>query len=211
MYKKQKMEHLRKNLQYLLDSRGETRVSLCEQTGLNRTTVYNILEGRVQNVHPSTIQKISNFFGISYSEIESIDIAEKERLDEIVSYEGNMNPCAVPLFRQSECITSEFLDGKIGYLIVGRKLTYYFGTGPNIVAVLLENDLSGKHNAGDLLIIKRGNYQNNNPKLCFDPTQQQFYIKELKREILDNWIIIGDIVEERFGIGKASLSHRVIM
>ncbi|CAM3645280.1 helix-turn-helix domain-containing protein [Xenorhabdus thuongxuanensis] len=211
MYKKQKMEHLRKNLQYLLDSRGETRVSLCEQTGLNRTTIYNILEDRVQNVHSSTIQKISNFFGISYSEIESTDIAEKERLDGIVSYEGNMNPCAVPLFMQSECITSEFLDGKIGSLIVGRQLTYYFGTGPNIVAVLLEDDLSGKHNEGDLLIIRRGNYQNNNPKLGFDPKQQQFHLKESNRENLDNWIIIGDIVEERFRYGKTPLSHRFIM
>ncbi|WFQ81272.1 helix-turn-helix transcriptional regulator [Xenorhabdus sp. SF857] len=205
MYKKKKMEHLRKNLQYLLDSRGETRVSLCEQTNLNRTTIYNILEDRVQNVHSSTIQKISNFFGISYSEIESTDIAEKERLDGTISYEGNMNPCAVPLFMQSECITSEFLVSKIGSLMVGRQLTYYFGTGPNIVAVLLEDDLSGKHNSGDLLIIRRGNYTSNNPKLCFDPKLQQFHIKESNRESLDHWIIIGDIMEERFGYGENGL------
>ncbi|MEQ1968531.1 helix-turn-helix transcriptional regulator [Xenorhabdus nematophila] len=80
MYKKQKMEHLRKNLQYLIDSRGETRVSICDRTGLNRTTIYNILDGRVQGVHSSTIQKVSNFFGVSYSEIETTDIAEKEAL-----------------------------------------------------------------------------------------------------------------------------------
>ncbi|MDC9596689.1 helix-turn-helix domain-containing protein [Xenorhabdus anantnagensis] len=202
MYKKQKMEHLRKNLQYLLDSRGETRVSLCDRTGLNRTTIYNILDGRVQSVHSSTIQKVSNFFGVSYSEIEATDIAEKERLDGVVSYEGNMNPCAVPLFMQSECITPEFSDGKIGSLIVERQLTYYFGTGPNIVAVLLENDFSGKYNAGDLLIIKRGNYQNNNPKLCFDPKQRQFHIKEFNSESPDNLMVIGDIIEERFGYGK---------
>ncbi|SFN47591.1 helix-turn-helix domain-containing protein [Xenorhabdus japonica] len=202
MYKKQKMEHLRKNLQYLLDSRGETRVSLCDRTGLNRTTIYNILDGRVQSVHSSTIQKVSNFFGISYSEIEATDIAEKERLDGIVSYEGNMNPSAVPLFMQSECITPEFSDGKIGSLIVERQLTYYFGTGSNIVAVLLENDFSGKYNAGDLLIIKRGNCQHNNPKLCFDPKQRQFHIKEFNSENPDNLMVIGNIIEERFGYGK---------
>ncbi|CDH07370.1 Helix-turn-helix domain protein [Xenorhabdus bovienii str. oregonense] len=202
MYKKQKMEHLRKNLQYLLDSRGESRVSICDRTGLNRTTIYNILDGRVQNVHSSTIQKVSNFFGVSYREIETIDIAEKERIDAIVSYEGNMNPCAVPLFMQSECIISGFFDSKIGSLIVERKLTYYFGSGPNIVAILLENDFPGKYNAGDLLIIKRGNYQNNNPKLCFDKRQQLFHIKEFNSEVTTNLMVIGDIMEERFGYGK---------
>ncbi|MBD2785701.1 helix-turn-helix transcriptional regulator [Xenorhabdus sp. DI] len=202
MYKKQKMEHLRKNLQYLLDSRGETRVSICDRTGLNRTTIYNILDGRVQSVHSSTIQKVANFFGVSYSEIEATDIAEKERLDGVVSYEGNMNPCAVPLFMQSECITPEFWDSKIGSLIVARKMTYYFGTGPNIVAVLLENDFLGKYNAGDLLIIKRGNYQSNNPKFCFDSKQQQFHIKEFNSESSDNLMVIGDIMEERFGYGN---------
>ncbi|CDH22732.1 helix-turn-helix domain-containing protein [Xenorhabdus bovienii] len=202
MYKKQKMEHLRKNLQYLLDSRGESRVSICDRTGLNRTTIYNILDGRVQNVHSSTIQKVSNFFGVSYREIETIDIAEKERIDAIVSYEGNMNPCAVPLFMQSECIISGFFDSKIGSLIVERKLTYYFGSGPNVVAILLENDFPGKYNAGDLLIIKRGNYQNNNPKLCFDQRQQLFHIKEFNSEVTTNLMVIGDIMEERFGYGK---------
>ncbi|MDE9517021.1 helix-turn-helix transcriptional regulator [Xenorhabdus bovienii] len=202
MYKKQKMEHLRKNLQYLLDSRGESRVSICDRTGLNRTTIYNILDGRVQNVHSSTIQKVSNFFGVSYREIETIDIAEKERIDAIVSYEGNMNPCAVPLFMQSECIISGFFDSKIGSLIVERKLTYYFGSGPNIVAILLENDFPGKYNAGDLLIIKRGNYQNNNPKLCFDQKKQLFHIKEFNSEVTTNLMVIGDIMEERFGYGK---------
>ncbi|MDX7985875.1 helix-turn-helix transcriptional regulator [Xenorhabdus sp. 12] len=202
MYKKQKMEHLRKNLQYLLDSRGETRVSLCDRTGLNRTTIYNILDGRVQSVHSSTIQKVSNFFGVSYSEVDTTDIAEKERLDAIVSYEGNMNPCAVPLFMQSECTSPEFYDGKIGSLIVQRKLTYYFGTGPNIVAVLLECDFPGKYNAGDLLIIKRGHYNNSHPKLCFDKNQQQFYIKECNGETINSLMVIGDIMEERFGYGK---------
>ncbi|MCC8366262.1 helix-turn-helix transcriptional regulator [Xenorhabdus sp. PB61.4] len=202
MYKKQKMEYLRKNLQYLLDSRGETRVSLCDRTGLNRTTIYNILDGRVQSVHSSTIQKVSNFFGISYSEIEAIDIAEKERIDAIVSYEGNMNPCAVPLFMQSECVTAEFYESKIGTLIVGRTLTYYFGSGPNIVAILLENDFSGKYNAGDLLIVRRGNYQSDNPKLCFDPKQKKFHINESCVENSDDFAVIGDIMEERFGYGK---------
>ncbi|CDG20440.1 putative bacteriophage protein [Xenorhabdus poinarii G6] len=202
MYKKQKMEHLRKNLQYLLNSRGETRVSLCDQTGLNRTTLYNILDGRVQRVHFSTIQKVSHFFGVSYGEIEATDIAEKERLDRVVAYEGNMNPSAVPIFMQSECIIPAFFDSKIGALMMERQLTYYFGTGANIVAVLLENDFSEQYDAGDLLIIKRGHYQNNNPKLYFDPTQQQFHINVLHDENGDHLRVIGDIIEARFGYGK---------
>ena len=97
MRRKPKIEYIRKNLQYLLSSRGETRVSLCDRTGLNRTTIYNILDGRVFNIHKSTVQKVSDFFGISYEEIESLDIAEKERTDAVISFDGNVSiPVLVP-------------------------------------------------------------------------------------------------------------------
>ncbi|MDR0219465.1 MAG: helix-turn-helix transcriptional regulator [Enterobacteriaceae bacterium] len=193
------MEYLRKNLQYLLESRGETRVSLCEQAGVNRTTIYNILDGRVQRVHASTIQKISDFFGISYREIETTDVAEKERCNATVSYDGNMNPCAVPIFTQSECVSAEFFESKIGLLTTGRQLTYYFGFGANIVAILLEYNFSDKYHINDLLIVRRGNYNNDNPKLCFNQKQGKFQINECYINSSEDVIVIGDIMEVRYG------------
>src|SRR5471030_2940932 len=97
MFKREKTERLKSNIKYLIKSRGETQLSLCSASGLTRTTIYNILEGRVVNVQQSTIRKISDFFGVSYNEIETIDLEEKETIESSISLQGNMNPAAVPI------------------------------------------------------------------------------------------------------------------
>ena len=51
MHRRERNEHLKSNIRYLIKSRGETQLSLCNASGLTRTTIYNILEGRVTNVH----------------------------------------------------------------------------------------------------------------------------------------------------------------
>jgi transcriptional regulator with XRE-family HTH domain len=99
MYKKEKTEKLKRNIKYLIKSRGETRLSLCNSSGLTRTTIYNILEGKVVNVQQSTIRKISDFFGVSYKEIETVDFEEKETIESSISLQGNMNPAAVPIIK----------------------------------------------------------------------------------------------------------------
>ncbi len=50
-----------------------------------RTTIYNILEGKVVNVQQSTLRKISDFFGVSYEEIETIDFEAKEIIESSAS------------------------------------------------------------------------------------------------------------------------------
>ncbi|MEX5669075.1 helix-turn-helix transcriptional regulator, partial [Pseudomonas neuropathica] len=92
MYKKDKTEKLKNNIKYLIKSRGETRLSLSSSSGVTRTTIYNILEGKVVNVQQSTIRRISDFFGVSYKEIEVIDFEEKEIIESSNSLHGNMNP-----------------------------------------------------------------------------------------------------------------------
>lgn len=61
MFRNNKNDYFRTNVRYLIKSRGETQVSLCAASGLTRTTIYNILEGRVSNVQQSTVRKISDF------------------------------------------------------------------------------------------------------------------------------------------------------
>ena len=101
MHRRERSENLKNNIKYLIKSRGETQLSLCNSSGLTRTTIYNILEGKVVNVQQSTVRKISDFFGVSYEEIETIDFEEKEIIESSISPQGNMNPAAVPVIKES--------------------------------------------------------------------------------------------------------------
>ena len=174
MYKKEKTEKLKRNIKYLIKSRGETQISLCNSSGLTRTTIYNILEGRVVNVQQSTIRKISDFFGVSYKEIETVDFEEREVIESSVSLLGNMNPAAVPVIKESLLVQS--LDKRIGELVATHPLTYFFGTACNLIGVLLESEISGVNESGDLLIVKKGLSNSDKEKLAYDKaTKKSIY------------------------------------
>ncbi len=196
MHKKEKTENLRNNIRYLIKSRGETQLSLCSASGLTRTTIYNILEGRVVNVQQSTIRKISDFFGVSYNEIETIDLEEKETIESSISLQGNMNPAAVPIIKESLIVQS--LDKRIGELATIYPLTYYFGASYNLIAVLLENEIDGMNEPGDLLIIQKGLSNSDKEKLAYDKVTGRLFIMDGKLPGLDDACVIGDIIEERF-------------
>ena len=196
MHKKDKTENLKNNIKYLIKSRGETRLSLCNSSGLTRTTIYNILEGRVVHVQQSTIRKISDFFGVSYKEIETIDFQEKEIIESSVSPYGNMNPAAVPIIKESQLIYS--LDKRIGELTITHPLTYYFGTACNVVGVLLEKSISGVYEPGDILIIKRGSTRGQVEMLTYNRTTEALNITKNSQSESDAVFVIGNILEERF-------------
>lgn len=196
MHKKDRTEKLKNNIKYLIKSRGETRLSLCNSSGLTRTTIYNILEGRVIHVQQSTIRKISDFFGVSYKEIETIDFEEKEIIENSASPHGDMNPAAVPVIRERLLIQS--LDKRIGELAITHPLTYYFGTACNLIGVLLENEISGMNEAGDILIVKRGISNDTGDKLAYDKTTKKPIIISGDRFNSETSYMIGDVIEERF-------------
>ena len=173
-HKKEKAEILKGNIKYLIKSRGETQLSLCSASGLTRTTIYNILEGKVVNVQQSTIRKISDFFGISYKEIETVDFEEKETIESSISLQGNMNPAAVPILKESQLIES--MDKRIGELSTLYPLTYYFGVACNLIGVLLENEIRGANESGDLLIVKKGLPNNGGEVLVYDKVTRSFFI-----------------------------------
>jgi transcriptional regulator with XRE-family HTH domain len=196
MHRKEKTENLKNNIKYLIKSRGETQLSLCNSTGLTRTTIYNILEGKVVNVQQSTIRKISDFFGVSYKEIESVDFEEKEIIENSVSLQGNMNPAAVPIIKESLLIQS--LDKRIGELATLHPLTYYFGAACNLIGVLLESEISGANEPGDLLIIKKGVSNNDREKLMYDKKIRKLFITNENLLDSDAVYAVGEIIEERF-------------
>lgn len=196
MHKKEKTENLKNNIKYLIKSRGETQLSLCNSAGLTRTTIYNILEGRVVNVQQSTIRKISDFFGVSYKEIETVDFEEKEIIDCSVSLQGNMNPAAVPIIKESLLIKS--LEKRIGELATIRPLTYYFGLACNVIGVLLENEISGSYEVGDLLIVKKGLSNSAGEKLVYDKKTHQLLVVTDAYVDSSAFGVVGDILEQRF-------------
>jgi transcriptional regulator with XRE-family HTH domain len=196
MFKREKTERLKSNIKYLIKSRGETQLSLCNASGLTRTTIYNILEGRVVNVQQSTIRKISDFFGVSYKEIETVDFEEREIIDCSVSLQGNMNPAAVPIIKES--LLEQSLGKRIGELVVTHPLTYYFGTACNLIGVLLENEIGGENESGDLLIVKKGLSSGDKEKLVYDSMTKRLFITSEPCCCSDVLLVIGEVVEERF-------------
>jgi len=196
MHKREKTEKLKNNIKYLIKSRGETQLSLCNSIGLTRTTIYNILEGKVVNVQQTTIRKISDFFGVSYKEIETVDLEERESIESSISFQGNMNPAAVPIINESLLIQS--IDKRIGELATLYPLTYYFGSACNLIGVLLENDIIGANDKGDLLIIKKGKSNSDGEKLIYDKNTKKLFITQSGFSDSDLFFVVGDIVEERF-------------
>lgn len=199
MHKKEKIENLKRNIKYLIESRGETRISLCNSSGLTRTTIYNILEGRVVNVQQSTIRKISDFFGVSYKEIETVDFEEREIIESTVSLHGNMNPAAVPVIKESLLLQN--LEKRIGELAVSHPLTYYFGVASNLIGVLLESEIVGANEVGDLLIVRKGVSISRGEKLVYNERTRKLTIiagSEFDADVL----VIGELMEERFNVGK---------
>ncbi|AUG04066.1 transcriptional regulator [Pseudomonas sp. 09C 129] len=196
MHRRERTEYLKSNIKYLIKSRGETQLSLCNASGLTRTTIYNILEGKVSNVQQSTIRKISDFFGVSYEEIETVDFEEKEIIDSSISPQGNMNPAAVPILKESLLMIN--MDKRIGELAILHPLTYYFGASYNLIAVLLENEIKGLYEAGDLLIIQKATSTDDKEKLVYDRQTKKLFIINEPCSDSDRVFVVGDIIEERF-------------
>ncbi|WP_395610614.1 helix-turn-helix transcriptional regulator [Pseudomonas sp. B22129] len=196
IHRREKTEHLKSNIKYLIKSRGETQLSLCSAAGLTRTTIYNILEGKVVNVQQSTIRKISDFFGVSYDEIETIDFEAKEIIESSVSPQGNMNPAAVPVLKESLVIQN--LDKRIGELATLYPLTYYFGASHNLIGVRLERAIPGINEPGDLLIVQKGVSSPGKEKLVYDRATKKMFITLEACASSDRLCVVGDIIEERF-------------
>nr|WP_314529925.1 helix-turn-helix transcriptional regulator [uncultured Pseudomonas sp.] len=196
MHRKEKTENLRNNIRYLIKSRGTTQLSLCNSAGLTRTTIYNILEGKVVNVQQSTVRKISDFFGVSYKEIEYINLEEKEVIETSISLQGNMNPAAIPIIKESLLIQN--LNKRIGELATLYPLTYYFGSACNLIGVLLECEITGANEPGDLLIINKSLVNCDRQKLIYNRSTEKLYITTNSFLPSDDFCIVGAIIEERF-------------
>ncbi|AUH02013.1 helix-turn-helix transcriptional regulator [Pectobacteriaceae bacterium CE70] len=162
----QRKVNIIKNIEYLMRTRGETKASFSNRTGVTRTTIYKILDGRVNNVQQSTVNRISDFFGVSCEEIEDYDLEKVELLNKTISFEGNRNPSAVPIIPQSELLS--VFEQKIGQLTIQYPLTYFFGDEANMLAIKVETAIGDQFSPNDTIIIKRPPaLVLNTPMLCY--------------------------------------------
>ena len=200
MFGAEKSRLLRANLEHLLRSKGETQVSISESTGLNRTTLFKILDGRVTSVQKQTLRKISDFFGVTMYELQHIDIATAEKIDASISVHGNMNAAALPVIPLTSLIEQVNAGRSVGELTLSWPLTYYYGHGPNLLAILVDSNPPERYRCGDTLIIRKGVYKSTHLKLLFKRgagffTDAPPCVDDLAADIT----VLGDILEERYG------------
>lgn len=191
----ERKKNIMKNTSYLLQTRGETKVSFSERTGLTRSTIYNILDGKINNVHKSTVSKIADFFGVTCEQLELYDLEEIERRNDTISIDGNKNPSAAPIIPESELILS--MKRTIGELTIKYPTTYFFKSDSNVIAMRVETRFSRLYYPGDLLLIKRNVPANiEDVKLCKKGIET-LLIREAKQELSQFDDLMGVIIEER--------------
>jgi transcriptional regulator with XRE-family HTH domain len=151
--KKRQIENIRKNIDFAIRQRGDSKKSFSECSGVTRTTIYNILNGNVDKIHDSTIDKIATYLETSIYSLKNEDLEQKDIRSHLISVDGNKNPVAVPIMNELEFVRN--IHKYIGEMIVSYPVTYHFSDGKDIVAVRVEDCLSKRYTKGNILIINR--------------------------------------------------------
>lgn len=193
----QRKENIINNIEYLIKSRGESKASFANRTGVTRATLYKILDGKVGNVQHSTITRIADFFGVSCHIIENCDLEKIELIEKTLSPEGDKNPAAIPVIQQSDFLLS--MDCRIGDLVTQYPLTWYFGDVSNMVALRVERNIGNTFLPGDILIIKRKALPEKKQLSLFYSNATGSYLLRKSNNIIPfpNELLLGAVIEER--------------
>ncbi|QHM72702.1 helix-turn-helix domain-containing protein [Mixta intestinalis] len=195
----QRKENIINNIEYIMRSRGETKVSFANRTGVTRATLYKILDGKVNNVQRSTISRIADFFGVPCDVIENYDLEHIETIENTLSPEGNKNPAAVPVIPQSAFLINA--GKRVGDLATQYPLTWFFGDVSNTIAMRVENNMSNIFFPGDILIIKRNAIPKSKQLALYYSQEKGLFIGKNDDKILpfqkDKASLLGTIIEER--------------
>ncbi|MCL9783066.1 helix-turn-helix transcriptional regulator [Vibrio sp. S4M6] len=191
----QRIENIKNNLSYAIKSRNETKKSFSEISGINRTTIYQILDGKVNRIQHQTVEKIANFFGTTCYVIEEGCVESLEIKNNQTSKEGNKNPIAVPIIDEHN-FTSHW-EKYIGELIVQFPLTYYLYDECNLIALRVNKVLKKYFSGNTLLIINRLKH-NNEDQIVIINENNELDVKTSHYKLKSNERLIGSIREERF-------------
>ncbi|CAM3707071.1 hypothetical protein VA7868_02914 [Vibrio aerogenes CECT 7868] len=192
--KKDKIDNIKNNLSYGIKSRNETKKSFSERTGITRTTLYNILDGKVDRIQTQTIEKIADFFGTTCSVIEEGCLESIEYKNSLISTDGNKNPLCIPVLTEVELIDN--LNGYIGELIVSYPSTYFFSEGTNIIGLKITKKIHNDYDIGSLLVIERFKRDHIDDLVILCP-HAEIKIVPASYVLREQDILIGSIREER--------------
>ncbi|TDB62193.1 helix-turn-helix domain-containing protein [Photorhabdus khanii] len=186
---KKTKDNIVKNINYLIKSREESKLSFSEKSGVTRSTVYKILDGKIKNIQKGTVEKIANFFGISVKLLEEHDIASIEASEN--NPDGNINPISVPIIKESQLYKK--FSRKISQLIVECDNTYCYTHERNIICIKLESDKKPYYLSGEMLFVRRF-FKGSDDELLVTIRNKNI---EIKGEIIPDDLLIGYIIEER--------------
>jgi transcriptional regulator with XRE-family HTH domain len=189
----ERKENIIRNIKYLIKSRGETKLSFAERINLTRASLYKILDGKINNVQHSTVEKVANFFGTTYDIIEDCDLEKIEIKNNSIGLSGNKNPSAIPIIPENNLINTA--NKSIGELTIIYPITYFFDNASNIIAISVGELLSSYFSRGSLLIVKR-------PPITVSDNLKIFITNSNKlitshNESEGESRILGEILEER--------------
>jgi len=191
----ERKEHIIKNINYLIKSREETKLSFSERTNLTRASLYKILDGKVNNIQHSTVEKVATFFGTTCKIIESCDLEVIESQEKTMSLDGNKNPSAIPIIPESDFIKT--LNEPIGRLVSVYPITYNFGSPSNTIAIRAENILCEISSHNSIIICRRNPSDNKEVGVyLFLSGEGRIKIKN-RFDVNDNDDLVGVLIEER--------------
>lgn len=192
--KQEKIDNIKNNISYAIKSRNESKKSFSERTGITRTTIYNILDGKVDRIQTQTVEKIANFFGTTCRVIEESNLEAIEYRNQLISPDGNKNPLCIPIVNEKELIAS--LDKYIGELIVVHPTTYYFSDESNMIGLNITTPFTHRYQVGALLVIERFK-RNDIDDLVILTSRNSLKIESENYVLRDGEILVGCIREER--------------
>lgn len=183
-------ENIIKNTEYLIKSReGNNKLSFSERSGVTRSTVYKILNGKINNIQKGTVEKIADFFGVSVKLLEESDIAYLEATES--DYDRNANPLGVPIINES--LIHGLYQESISKLVVIFPLTYCYSNKKNVIGIRLEKDIPPYFIRGEILLVRRF-FQGEDDELLVVANDNKIQIKE---RISPSDELIGHVIEER--------------
>jgi len=200
----QRKDNIINNIDYIMRSRGETKVSFSNRTGVTRATLYKILEGKVDNVQHSTITRIADFFGVTCDVIENHDLEQIEFIEKMLSPEGDKNPAAIPVIPQSVFLSC--FKQRVGFLATQYPVTWYFGDVSNMVALKVEDKIKNLFFPGDTLIIRRHSPPSNKQLGLFHSEKDGIFFRQNnnygKHMQQYGEMLLGSIIEERVSLNE---------
>jgi DNA-binding Xre family transcriptional regulator len=193
----QRNSNIAKNIIFLIEEHAETKTSFSQKTGLTRATIYKILEGKVSHVQQSTVTRISDFFGISCETIENTDLGKMKQMEETLAFNGNKNPIALPII-PATCLRNT-LSKTVGQLVQIFDTTWYFSSGGNFIALLIDAEVGETFDVGTLLIVNRSPFKRSLLPSLFLDNNNTLKIRETSSEEnnCDNQEVwLGVLIEE---------------